>query len=836
MTYIITESRRDDLLLPYYEMVKQQFPELTLGQFKGKMLDKLAAQGGINNLSLSSNYYLAGATKYYFNGDLTINRKINFAGNDNWNEDVCKRLNALILILRDAYIDTVGTQFEQPEDFGQLSIAKLLRKYGKKIDAALGIVKTPEKKVELDENPNVGNGYTFDILYSYGDATKYNVYTRPGAWCITYGQHHYDYYINKLNIHYVIFLKKGYENVQRPLRPVNMRKPHDEYGNSMIAVLQSNSSWKPVYITSRWNHGYDTYQGVEADHAYTTEEFCNITGVTPEDLERIYKIWKEKAKNTGNEKRNATLEAKKEFIHKAKYAQMLINGGENPGKFFRGTKVLIGNRENPDWKKSVVVLRPKADYFGSDATGIVLIFDKGKIVFDAIGFNKGYRYAQADNLGERHGITNDNDNFKFRHYIVVSSPNGCYIYDSRKKQVVSVNGTKTFKYVPDSYWGYSDDLMGNNVFMEVKQTSKTIALINLRNGQPLKLPNGEYWFNDISFPSTRTRYLHDTECEFLNGDNVPLCEITYDESSGEKYFYSFTQNRFIKMPSVDQLFGENYSKAIYPHISNDTFGNGFVNITFSSSNRNFLWDAVTTPKAIYNKNLQRIYIGRFNSFESVEKSDKGNLISFKPKDSKTMMLDKAINQILTINGEYITGVSFHVYGYSRLYDKYKIHVLYCSTGNNKGFIYLYDEEAHAFLENPIGYPSKYLFSVDINSSFYTQAEYESGQRNIHLSNSEREKQPLLLCVNKTDAKNDYYHHTFFSSEYDKSLVELLNIETLKRTPIKIFPDNGMTAREPLITPVQNTNVNNDVAVNTISESDIKSMVKSVINEIYGRQQ
>ena len=95
MTYIITESRRDDLLLPYYEMVKQQFPELTLGQFKGKMLDKLAAQGGINNLSLSSNYYLAGATKYYFNGDLTKNRKINFAGNDNWNEDVCKRLNAL---------------------------------------------------------------------------------------------------------------------------------------------------------------------------------------------------------------------------------------------------------------------------------------------------------------------------------------------------------------------------------------------------------------------------------------------------------------------------------------------------------------------------------------------------------------------------------------------------------------------------------------------------------------------------------------------------------------------------------------------------------------------
>ena len=145
----------------------------------------------------------------------------------------------------------------------------------------------------LDRSNRVGNGYTFDIIYSYNDATKYNEYTSPGAWCITYGMNHYRYYMDRLNIHYVIFLKDGYQNIPRETGPgFTKQKPHDEYGNSMIAFLQKNNSWEPTYITSRWNHGYGKTSGTEADYAYNLEEFCNITGVTPKDLERIYKIWK----------------------------------------------------------------------------------------------------------------------------------------------------------------------------------------------------------------------------------------------------------------------------------------------------------------------------------------------------------------------------------------------------------------------------------------------------------------------------------------------------------------------------------------------------------------
>ena len=350
---ILKESKRDDLLLPYLEILHSKGINMSLGMFKTVMLDKLSNQGGMHNLSLGSNFYLAGATKYYFNGDLTLNKDLSILkgdenATDQWNEEVCKRLDACIVILRNAFIDTVGTTFEQPEDFGNLSIAKLLRKYNKKINAELGIVTEPKTranaKQKTDDNPNVGNGYTFKILYNYHDGTCFERLTAPGSWCITYGQNHYRYYMRHLNIHYVIFLKNGYENVERRVGPgFTKRKPHDEYGNSMIALLQSNEDGRPIYITSRWNHGHysDDTNGTEADHAYTPEEFYRITGVTPEDLQRIFHVWEEnKGKRNPNSNSSAS-EAKREKLQALrylKYAQYRANGGDSLWNYITASK------------------------------------------------------------------------------------------------------------------------------------------------------------------------------------------------------------------------------------------------------------------------------------------------------------------------------------------------------------------------------------------------------------------------------------------------------------------------------------------------------------------
>ena len=232
---ILNESGRDELLLPFLEILKSKGIDCKLGDLKRYLLKHFVEDGNFRNLSLGSNFYLAGVARYYFNGDLTQNKDLAVFDETNqtkdiWNEDICKRLNALILILRNSVVDSVGETFEQPEDFGDLPIAKLLRKYGAKINKELGIELPKKEKVDtLDRSENVGNGYTFDILYSQSDATKYYAPTQPGAWCITYHQGHYNYYKNHLGIHYVIFKKDGWENVPRQKGPDwTPRQPQDE--------------------------------------------------------------------------------------------------------------------------------------------------------------------------------------------------------------------------------------------------------------------------------------------------------------------------------------------------------------------------------------------------------------------------------------------------------------------------------------------------------------------------------------------------------------------------------------------------------------------------------
>ena len=278
----------------------------------------------------------------------------------------------------------MGTKFEQPEDFGTLSLDKLLKKYSKKIDKELGIEAGTSKQQEvLDTSERVGNGYTFDILYKYPDATKYYKATQPGAWCITYGEQHYNAYIRMLNIHYVIFRKDGWENVPREKGPDwTSQKPQDEYGSSLIAVLQSNSGWEPVYITSRWNHGYSgDYSNCEADHAFTTQEFMEKTGISQADLERIYKIW---AANRVKKTNPAASEKAKEratVTRHLKYAQMRINGGENPmtalGVASENDSYLITGNGKPG--KSIVAYK-----FSIRGTGnYAVMVDRNQIIYES---------------------------------------------------------------------------------------------------------------------------------------------------------------------------------------------------------------------------------------------------------------------------------------------------------------------------------------------------------------------------------------------------------------------------------------------------------------------
>ena len=352
---LLTEGARDRALEQFIPLFQKRGINANISWVKQTLMSKFVNEANIHNLSLGGNYYLVGVARYYFNGDLTTNKRLGILYNnvrDNFKTDICQRLDALINILRNAYIDSVGTKFEQPEDFGTLSLQQLLRKYNAKINKELGIETKPgqvpqqEEKPKINDDYTAGKNYTYEVITSFEQCRKYNEATTPGAWCITYGKQHYDGYIRMFKryggIHYVIFRRNGYEKIPRQIgKGYTRRKPHDAYGNSLICVLQRNDCAEPTYITSRWNHGssVDGTSGTEADYAYTKEEFLNVIGCDESVLQRAYEQWKalggrhgmsDEEKKERAEQRAQFREEKKSVLRVLKYMQMLINGGANP--------------------------------------------------------------------------------------------------------------------------------------------------------------------------------------------------------------------------------------------------------------------------------------------------------------------------------------------------------------------------------------------------------------------------------------------------------------------------------------------------------------------------
>ena len=592
---ILNESSRDNLLLPYLELYNSKVGEgekRTLPDMKKALLRKFVNEALMRNLSLESNYYLAGVARYYFNGDLTTNKVdiLNvFSGEagstDQFNQEICQRLNALILVLRNAYIDSVGTQFEQPEDFGTLSIAKLLRKYNKAINAELGI-ETPKKgkKVkpveEIDRNDSVGNGYTFDILYSYDEARKYHSATEPGAWCITYGEHHYNYYIKQLGIHYVIFRKDGYENVERKKGPNWTRqKPQDEYGNSLIAFLQSNKTGEPVYITSRWNHGaYGDDSSCEADHAYTKEEFMEKTGVTEADIQRIFKIWKtdkpKKDAEGGGVDRKAINAAKLKASRIIKYTQMLLAQGADiesalmPHKDNLSSMVLTNNDKLAELRNSIYKATDEATkeslrksvrkLLRKSSVGCLLtvdnrkfafLIDGGKISIDTITDFGDYsgRASWLFNKGNENVILFGTDK------------HGWVVYDKIRKTPLVVDGKKKFKYVSFSLpWEVKNERTSDNGeyvvnkpdYYVVGTSTTSYALINYRTNEPFLLPNGSPWFEKVVSENTHLvdhGYGNDYAIKL---DHYLALGFTYDSARNEYYVYDVKTRSFLDLPNT----------------------------------------------------------------------------------------------------------------------------------------------------------------------------------------------------------------------------------------------------------------------------------------------
>lgn len=516
---ILREGSRDrqlDIYLPYFEKAGIT---VSISQLKQMLLAKFVNEAGMNNLSLRSNYYLAGVARYYFNGDLTENKNLGiFDQNvkDVFKEDVCRRLNALIMVLRNAYIDSVGTQFEQPEDFGELSLNKLLRKYNKKINIELGIGKEEEsaeekkRKNAISDDYTANNGYTYDILYTYSDAMKYNKFTTPGAWCITYGEQHFNYYQKHYDGHFVIFRKNGFENVPRQKgENWTYERPQDEYGNSLIAVLQSNSDpYSLPLITSRWNHGVGNEgTSCEADHAYSTDEFLGIIGDDGTVLKRCFEQWKHQKKMmSGKVDRVPNAEVQK-ALRKVKYAQMLLNSGARYEDVKEVNFVKLG--ESNIYKCEVEA----SETFYTIACGRKIYFED---------FFATSMFIDVNKLSEK--------------AFPIQSGQYKYFFDQVHKRFIEVEGRKKFKH----------GVITDGLFLTVAVGQYQKALINFKTMKPFSY-NGNIWFEDIYNIDTHTQYHQGnrTELPKEHNTNNEYLRLIYDSSAGIEYLYSVMMNKVV---------------------------------------------------------------------------------------------------------------------------------------------------------------------------------------------------------------------------------------------------------------------------------------------------
>lgn len=718
MALLLLESSRDEMLKPFYEMVVRNGNEISFGRFKGILLEHLTNFGGLKNLSLASNYYLAGAARYYFNGDLTYNkdlalfheyqlgRESETASNnykDEWNEDVCKRLNVLILILRNSYIDTVGTQFEQPEDFGHMELSKLLKKYNRKIES---VIFGDEKKRENEEkySAKVGNGYTFEIIYSQNDCKKYYNATSPGAWCISYSQTNYNMYIRNLNIHYVIFRQDGWEKVKRvPNKDMwvkehgKLDKPQDEYGNSLIALLQSNVDGQPVYITSRWNHGSSDCGTVAADHAYTTEEFMRITGVSEDDLMRIFGIW-----NEFKEKRKKTQGLSKtelnDVVRKLKEVQIRINGGEDPKKHFNGYTAIFGNGDN--LRKGFFKC-----FYRDESTGKLFfcLIDNGKICFESVFEVSSFHVNEPRSILLDRYVFYDE---KLKHYI---------LYNYRKHSIITVDGCSKFKDVPrdTSLRGESH---GDVLFYCVKKGQNDIALLDYKTDSPVVLPNGEVWSAEIIDDRNESYKVSDATV-YSKKYGVEL-EMIYDLSSREKYFFNIETRRFFTppkleiSPKIDEQFNTTNWEPIISKV--DGLNNFFCPITmfcieYKNPKRSVQYDRGYHDSPLYLYKTKQtdgdpvpFNIRGDNAFRWL-KCIGGRVLLFKKtylnEEGTSFKVDEYVSFYDIINGNTVEIKGIKSYPKSEIKRYLGKEYLYCCT-DAKHYIYnLNDSEAVCFLDN-----------------------------------------------------------------------------------------------------------------------------------------
>ena len=672
---LLNEGSRDNQLLPYLQILNNRGIKVNLSQLKQFLLKKFVNEAYIRALSQSSNLYLVGVTKYYMNGDLTYNTELNVFNDDiedKFNQEICQQLNEIIIYLRNAYIDTTGTEFMEPEDFGTLSIAKLFKKYSKKIE------KLKTERELKNTIPNTSKQYKVDIMYTQYDCVQYDEATEPGAWCITYAPQHYDYYTRHNKSHFVIFAQEGYQDIPRE---VGENYPLDTFGLSLLAVQQSNVDGSFIGCTTRWNHGGFNHEPRidHADNALNYEQFKEVVGISDEEFLTIFNDWKNNKKIGG--KGNKSKIEKLDAIRKFKYAQMLIRNGVSIKKLIddrilRNARVLHSNvaYKIPSETKiatsvySIWVEMPDGNKYST-------ILDRGVVKVDEVlcygGDDTICTLETASRKYEFNGIINAIDKIPETILVCRGSKNGCAIlYDIARHHIINIDG---FKEV------FETIEIGNTDWVLLRDKgANQCVLYNFVKGEALDI-NGKKVFEGID------RLCHDGL----------LLRFVYDSAAQEYYFYSLVYNKIYPVlnntqPTYGYMIVQNHPELC---LMGKNFVYRFFNLEtgeFEAINGIEEFDSVKPITDYYYYMAPKgEYVGYVYNTENWEPLRYPDGIMFGNKIACIGALD--------LSGRYLQSKE---YGMISLQSKSRYNAIVLNTPDN-GYV-IYDINTHDFYKNVDG--------------------------------------------------------------------------------------------------------------------------------------
>lgn len=538
---LLVEGTRDKMFQKYADMLTAKGVEITAPQLKDLMRKKLTTEAGMNSMSLPSSYFLSGVTRLYFSGELTDNKRVSLLYpkmriTDRFNYEKCKKLNKIVIDLRNMFIDSEGVEWDVPEDFGDLSLDEIFSRY-KKLLKGLDFSEKPENKIQT----NIGN-YTFEIIYEHKQLEKYGPYTTPGQWCITQSgnDHYFNYYTKQNNTHFVIFARNGWEKENRE---VGQTYPIDSYGTSLLAVQLRNNNGSYFGCTTRWNHGnYDSPHINNADFAVSFDEFKKITGCGETILENIQTEWVRVFPSFS--KKSPKTKEELEMLRKFKYLAIQIKNGQNPlipgHEMFSSLTNLYGeetNKWNKGIKRATITVNGEFDKWSA-------IMDNGVLKPNTLVHSSSLEtlaYERYVFVTDTIKMTDD-EVATFRRYVILYldkyRSNKFKLYDRKKHSLVAINGKTVF----DNTYGIS-----NYKNMFIKVGTNQYSILNLETGETLKASTGTDVFELML--DTGSGFSERIKDKFgINGNKDIF--LVGDSANKECFIYKGDKGEIIDFPTI----------------------------------------------------------------------------------------------------------------------------------------------------------------------------------------------------------------------------------------------------------------------------------------------